>query len=100
MYVLTDAGRELEESLVALARWSARFGRPMSDDDMIRAEWMALGLRWLFRPEDAQHVRATYEMRVAGDVVSAVANRGEVKVSVGPAENPDLVIIGIVGCRR
>jgi hypothetical protein len=51
---------------------------------------MALGLRWLFRPEVAKHVRATYELRAFGNVVSAVVDRGRIDVSVGPADAPDL----------
>jgi DNA-binding HxlR family transcriptional regulator len=92
VYELSDAGRELEGSIVSLARWGGRFGPPVTEEDIVNAQCMALGLRWLFRPEAAKHVRATYELRAFGNVVSAVVNRGRIDVSVGPADTPDLAI--------
>jgi DNA-binding HxlR family transcriptional regulator len=92
VYELTEVGRELEASIISLARWGARFGPPVTEEDMFNPQCMALGLRWLFRPEAARHVRATYELRAMGNVVSAVVNRGRIEVSVGPADDPDLVV--------
>lgn len=92
VYELTDAGRELEGPIISLARWGARFGPPVNEEDVFNPQCMALGLRWLFRPEAARHVRATYEVRAMGNVVSAVVNRGRIEVTTGPANHPDLVI--------
>jgi DNA-binding HxlR family transcriptional regulator len=92
VYELTEAGRELEGSIVQLARWGGRFGRPVSEEDAFNPQCMALGLLWLFRPDAARAVRATYEVRAFGNVVSVVVNRGRVDVRVGPADRPDLVI--------
>jgi DNA-binding HxlR family transcriptional regulator len=92
VYELTDAGRELEGTVISLARWGARFGPPITEEDVFNPQCMALGLRWLFRPEAARHVHATYELRAMGSVVSAVVNRGRIEVAVGPADDPDLVI--------
>lgn len=92
VYELTDAGRELEGSVISLARWGARFGPSVTEEDVFNPQCMALGLRWIFRPEAARHVRATYELRAFGSVVSAVVNRGRIQVAVGPADHPDLVI--------
>jgi len=72
-------------------QWS-RFGRAASEDDALRPGCLALGLRWMFRPKAARHVRGTYELRVEGEVVSAAVDRGEIEVSTGPAKNPNLVI--------
>jgi hypothetical protein len=92
VYELTDTGRELEGSVISLARWGARFGPPVTEEDIFNPQCVALGLRWLFRPEAARHVHATYELRAMGNVVSAVVNRGRIEVAVGPADDPDLVI--------
>jgi len=92
VYELTHAGRQLEESLVALAKWGARFGRPMTKDDQVRAEWMALGMKWLFKPEEAAGVRATYEMRYEDQVLTAVVDDGRVQIEVGTATDPDLTV--------
>lgn len=92
VYELTEAGRELEGPIVSLARWGARFGPPVTEEDIFNPQCMALGLRWLFRPEAAKHVRATYELRAFGNVVSAVVSRGRIDVTVGPAAAPDLTI--------
>lgn len=92
VYELTNAGHELEEPIVSLARWGARFGPPVTEGDVVNPQCMALGLRWLFRPEAAREVQATYEVRAMGNVVSAIVNRGRIEVAVGPAEHPDLVV--------
>lgn len=92
VYELTQAGRELEGSVISLARWGARFGPPVTEEDVFNPQCMALGLRWLFQPERARHVHATYELRAMGNVVSAVVDRGLIEVTVGPADDPDLVI--------
>jgi DNA-binding HxlR family transcriptional regulator len=92
VYELTDAGRELEGPVISLARWGARFGPPVTEEDIFNPQCMALGLRWLFRPEAARHIHATYELRAFGNVVSALVDRGRIEVEVGPADDPDLVI--------
>lgn len=78
--------------MISLARWGGHFGPPVTEEDFVNPQCMALGLRWIFRPEAARHVRATYELRALGNVVSAVVNRGRIEVAVGPANDPDLVI--------
>jgi DNA-binding HxlR family transcriptional regulator len=92
VYELTDAGHALEGSLITLARWGARFGPPVTQEDIFNPQCMALGLRWIFRPEAARDVRATYELRAFGNVVSATVDRGSVEVATGPADAPDLII--------
>ena len=92
VYELTDAGHSLDGSLIALARWGARFGPPVTQEDIFNPQCMALGLRWAFRPEAARHVRATYELRAFGNVVSAAVDHGSVEVVTGPALAPDLII--------
>jgi hypothetical protein len=92
VYELTEAGHALKGSLISLARWGARFGPPVTQEDIFNPQCMALGLRWIFRPEAAREVRATYELRAFGNVVSAAVDHGSVHVTTGPAEAPDLII--------
>lgn len=92
VYELTHAGRQLETSLVALAEWGARYGRPMTPEDQVRAEWMALGMKWLFKPEEAAGVRATYEMRYMDQVLNAVIDDEHVDITIGEATDPDLTV--------
>ena len=92
VYELTEAGRELEDSIVSLARWGGRFGSPVGKHDVFNPQCMALGLLWLFRPAEARNIKATYEVRAFGNIVSAVVDRGEIRVATGPADRPDLVV--------
>ncbi|MET1053651.1 MAG: winged helix-turn-helix transcriptional regulator [Mycetocola sp.] len=70
VYLLTDAGRELEPIVLALGRWGARaLGEP-ADDDIISAESLTFDLRSAFQADAAAAFPATsYLVRVGADAL-------------------------------
>jgi DNA-binding HxlR family transcriptional regulator len=92
VYELTDYGRELEEAMFALARWGARSLGPPAEDEKLVPGWSVNAMRATFDPAAARGVRATYELRVGGEVTRVRVERGKVEPAAGPAERPDAVI--------
>ena len=92
VYELTEYGVELKEPLYALARWGARtLGPPKSEDDLY-PEWGMNGLPALFNAEEARGLTETYVLDVDGDVFTARIVNGSLEVSLGAAEDADLVV--------
>lgn len=94
VYQLTEAGRELEGILYALGRWGAQFGRTPRAGDAARAEWALFALRCAFRPEAAEGVHETYELRFPDGTVRLEVDGGVLAASLGPGSRPDLVLAG------
>jgi DNA-binding HxlR family transcriptional regulator len=92
VYELTDSGTALEETITALGRWGARFGRERSTSDARNPEWLLLALRSLFRPDASKGLRATHELRFGDDVVTAQIADGELRLSRRAAVAPDAVL--------
>lgn len=92
VYELTEYGAELKEMLYALARWGARTLGPPKPDDELYPEWGVNGLPALFTAEEARGLTETYVLNVAGDVFTARIVNGSLDVSVGAAEDADLVV--------
>lgn len=92
VYELTARGRELEQPLIALARWGTQFMEEPSEDDVLRPGWGVLAMRATFRPEAARGVRETYELRIDGDLFHIVVDDGTMQARQGPATRPDLIL--------
>jgi DNA-binding HxlR family transcriptional regulator len=92
VYELTDNGAALEETITALGRWGARFGRDRAISDARNPEWLLLALRSLFRPDASSGVQATYELRFGEDVVTAEIADGELRLSPRAAADPGAVL--------
>lgn len=92
VYELTEYGRELEAIVLALGRWGAKTMGTRGGDQALRGEWLAVALRAFFRPERAQGVHETYELRFGPDVFHAVVDDGSLEVRSGPASEPGLVL--------
>lgn len=92
VYQLTAQGIALEETLLALGRWGARFGRARAAADASHPDWHRFALRGLFNPEAAKGVRTTFELRFDGDVLSVDIDDGALLLEPGPAHNPDLIV--------
>ncbi len=91
VYELTDWGRELEPAVLALGRWataSSSFprGAPMGADSLV------LALKATFKPERADGLDATYELRLGEIPFNLTVKGGEFDASRGEAERPDAVI--------
>lgn len=92
-YALTEAGRELEPAVMALARWGMRWAldEPRSGEEF-RAGWAVLGMQAIFDPAAAAGAHGVYEFRVGGDVFHARIEDGEIVTAYGPGQRPDVVI--------
>lgn len=91
-YRLTAAGRELEDALVALARFGVRRLGQRGPAELWRPDWTPLALRARFRPGAARGLRESYEFRVDGVVFHARVDDGRLDTDLGPAEDPALVL--------
>jgi DNA-binding HxlR family transcriptional regulator/putative sterol carrier protein len=92
VYELTDYGSELEDVVLRLGLWGARsLGQPRPDD-VLTNDSVIMALRATFRPDHAQGLEATYELRLGDVVVHARVDGGALDVAKGPAEGADLVI--------
>ena len=92
VYELTEYGDELREALYALGRWGARTLGPPKADDELYPEWGLNGLPALFNAEEARGLSETYVLNVDGDVFTAQIVNGSLAVSMGAAEDADLVV--------
>jgi DNA-binding HxlR family transcriptional regulator len=92
VYEVTDAGRALDEVVLAIGRWGSVFGRRVAHGDASRPEWQLYALKWAFRPEAAGRVNRTFEMHFGDHVVAAEVRGGRLRLSQGPAVAPDLVV--------
>jgi DNA-binding HxlR family transcriptional regulator len=92
VYELTEAGRAVEEVVLAVGRWGSLFGRRVVPEDASRPEWQLYALKSSFRPEAAARVKRTFEMRFGDNVITAEVARERLKLSMGPAAAPDLIV--------
>ena len=91
-YRLTPRGEELEDAVLALAR----FGAPLlADADPAghwQASWNVIALKYSFRPERAQRVTGVLEYRVDGTHVQARVEDGAIETSPDVRWDPDVVV--------
>jgi DNA-binding HxlR family transcriptional regulator len=92
VYELTEAGRALEDVMLAMGRWGTLFGRAVAAEDASRPEWRLYTLKWAFQSFAADRVKMTLEMHFGDQVVAAEVDRGRLKLSEGSAVAPDLVV--------
>ncbi len=92
VYVLTDRGRGLDETLVALARWGMDPIAAPRPDDRLDPAWYALALRAAFRPDRAEGLAEDYEFRIDGVTFHLRVRAGRVDARQGPAPAPALVL--------
>jgi DNA-binding HxlR family transcriptional regulator len=91
---LTEAGAELEPVVRALGSWGIRLMTQPEGDDLFRPQWFAYPVEEFLRDRDPEGPPATIELRTAsGPAVIEVAD-GVVRVAVGTAVAPDLVLAG------
>jgi DNA-binding HxlR family transcriptional regulator/putative sterol carrier protein len=92
VYELTDWGRELEETVMALGRWAARSSTPPSDAPIVSADSIILALRARFDP-GATHARhASYELRLGEDSFQIEVADDQIEVARGAARQADATI--------
>ena len=92
VYELTGDGRNLEDAVLALARWGAtHLGDPRAGE-IVTNDSMAMALRTIFRPEAGPHDDIRFELHLGEVVVNAHVRDGGVTVGTGPLPVADLII--------
>lgn len=90
IYELTDAGHELEEVVLALARWGSR--APLVDRATLTADALALALRTTFDAAAAGDLRARVDLYLGADRFAAEIAGGRFRIVRGEATDPDAVL--------
>lgn len=91
-YEMTERGRALEDSVVAIGRWGAKMLDAPRPGEVVTVDSLAMALRTTFRPEAAKSVHAAYELRMGDIVLHAIVDGPKITVGRGAAEEPDLAI--------
>jgi DNA-binding HxlR family transcriptional regulator len=90
LYELTDWGRELHPTLLALGRWGARsIHRPVG---ALGLDALMLALEATFVPENAAGLRATYELRLGEGRFSVHVAGEAISVASGSPRAADVII--------
>ena len=89
-YELTDRGHDLEPVLLALSGWGSR--TPMTSNQELSVDALALAMRTTFDPVAAGDLRTTAELRLDGDRMSVTVGDGRLEMRRGPATVPDAVV--------
>jgi DNA-binding HxlR family transcriptional regulator len=93
VYELTQYGSELDHVLLDLGLWGARSLHQPGPDDVFTLDSAILSLYTTFRPEVADGVQISYEIRYGDQMtVHALVEDGAVKVGEGRFTGADLVV--------
>jgi len=91
VYELTDWGRELEDTVIALGNWAARSpSRP--SDAPVGADSMILALRSRLDSDAAGGLRAVYDLRLGEDRFRIEVAGDAIEVARGSADHADATI--------
>ena len=94
LFHLTEAGAELEPVLDALGRWGLRYMIEPSDGDQFRGQWFAFPVSWFLHDHDPGGPPVSIELRTASSPAVVEVSGGSVRLRLGPAAAPDLVLQG------
>jgi len=92
VYELTESGRALEPTLIALGRWGGAYAPPPLDEMGMSLDAYIVSLRTLFDAERAGDFAARVELRLAGERFRVVIADGSVEARRGELPDPDTVI--------
>ncbi|MBW0116192.1 winged helix-turn-helix transcriptional regulator [Pseudonocardia abyssalis] len=90
VYELTDAGYELEEVVLALARWGSR--APQVARATLTADALALALRTTFDAGAAGDLHARVDLHLGADRFAAEVTAGRIRIGRGESVDPDAVV--------
>ncbi len=94
LFHLTDAGRELEPALIALAGWGVRYMTQPNDGDEFRSHWFAFPVSLFLHDSEPSGPSASIELRTTGRPAVIEASGGLVRTRLGSAPAPDVVLSG------
>src|SRR5918994_1481917 len=85
VYELTEWGRDLEPVIISLGRWGVRSPSRPSDAEL-GVDSLVLSFRTMFDPQQAEGLRASYELRLGEDSFRAEVAEGRFEIVRGIAE--------------
>jgi len=91
VYALTDWGRGLEPTVMALGHWAAR-SPSLQHEAPIGADSVVLAMKGRFDPEAADGLAATYELRLGEDRFRLAVAADGLEAARGEADHPDATI--------
>ena len=92
VYELTSLGQALEKTLLELGKWGSQFVPPSAEGaTVLNVGSYALTLRTFFRPEQAQGVDETYELRIDHEVLQVQIKEGKIHVHQGETRTADAI---------
>ena len=89
-YELTGRGRELETTLLELARWGSR--SPLTSSAELSVDALALALRTTFNDAAARDLQVRCQLRLDGDRLLVSVHNGRLSVERAEARDADVVI--------
>lgn len=95
VYELTDAGYELEQVVLALARWGSR--APLVDRATLTADALALALRTTFDASAVGDLRARVTLDLGADRFAAEIAAGRFRIARGETTDSDAVLTADAG---
>jgi DNA-binding HxlR family transcriptional regulator len=94
LFRLTERGEQLAPVVRELVRWGVPLMSEPVGEDAFRSRWLELPVE-LFRTDRApERAPTVIELRTGEEPMTVRAAGGEVRTSLGSAENPDLVLSG------
>jgi DNA-binding HxlR family transcriptional regulator len=92
-YALTEAGEDLGQAVLALARWGMKWamGDPR-EGESFEPGWAVLAMKACFDAEASAGVRAVYEFRLEHEWFHVRVNDGAMETVQGQAQDPDVII--------
>jgi DNA-binding HxlR family transcriptional regulator/putative sterol carrier protein len=91
VYALTDWGRELEPTVIALGHWGAR-SPSLPHEAPIGADSVVLAIKARLNPEALDGLEATYELRLGEDRFRLAVSADGIDAARGEAEHADATI--------
>jgi DNA-binding HxlR family transcriptional regulator len=91
-YELTEYGRALEDTVLALGRWGAMALAAPRPEDVVTEDAVLSALKSTYHRDAAKDVTMTVELHVGGVVVHTVVDAGRLELHRGPTSDADLVV--------
>jgi DNA-binding HxlR family transcriptional regulator len=92
VYELTALGRALEATLLELGKWGSQFVPPSAEGaTLLNVGSYALTLKTFFRPEQAQGINETFELRIDNELLQVQIKAGEIDVWQGETREADVI---------
>ena len=94
LFVLTDAGRELEPAVTALGEWGIRYMAQSAGGDEFRSHWFSFPVSLFLHDRTPDGPPRQIELRTASRPAVIEVSGGSVSMRLGAAREPDLVLDG------